>query len=73
MLNLYILCKVDVLLPDSQRAKSHVDTMVYVVDPNKYDEFQKFIDSSYDFYGIVICGDFYSRLPKYVHKEFTRL
>lgn len=28
---LYILCKVDVLLPDSPTAKSHVESLTYVV------------------------------------------
>ena len=73
MFNLYILCKVDVLLPDSPSAKSHVETMAFVVDQTRYEKFVHYIDSEYDFYSIVNCGDLYSRSSKYVHKDFTRL
>lgn len=73
MINLYILCKVDVLLPDTPRAKSHVETMVFVVDQNQYGKFVHYISSTYDFYSIVNCGDLYSHSPYYVHKDFIRL
>lgn len=68
-----MLCKVDVLLPDTPRAKSHVETYTYVVQQQYYANFVTFIDKSYDFYGIVDCGLLISQLPQYVHKEFTKL
>lgn len=70
---LYMLCKVDVLLPDTPKAKSHVETYTYVVQEEYYGQFVAFIDESYDFYGIVDCGQFISHLPKYVYKKFTKL
>lgn len=73
MVNSYILCKVDVLLPDTPLAKSHVETMFFVVDQNQYEKFVHYISSEYDFYSIINCGVLYSRSPKYVHKDFTRL
>lgn len=68
-----MLCKVDVLLPDTPKAKSHVETYAYVVQEEYYGHFVAFIDKSYDFYGIVDCGQFISHLPKYINKEFTKL
>lgn len=73
MINLYILAKVEVLLPDTERAKSHVETMVYVVDQNAYGDFVHYISSSYDFYTISNCGDLYSHSPKYVNKKYVCL
>lgn len=73
MERLYILCKVDVLLPDSPKAKSHVESLTYVVQLEYYANFVTFIDKSYDFYSIIDCGQLISRLPQYVHKEFTKL
>lgn len=70
---LYLLCKVDVLLPDSPKAKSHVESLTYVVHQEYYANFVTFIDKSYDFYSIIDCGQLISRLPQYVHKEFTKL
>ena len=54
-------------------SSSRVETMVFVVDQNQYDKFVHYISSEYDFYSIINCGDLYSRSPKYVHKDFTRL
>lgn len=68
-----MLCKVDVLLPDTAQAKSHVETYTYVVQQEYYANFVAYIDASYDFYGIVDCGQLISRLPQYVNKEFTKL
>lgn len=70
---LYMLCKVDVLLPDTPKAKSHVETYVYVVQEEYYGHFVGYLDSSYDFYSIVDCGQLISHSPKYVHKEFSKL
>lgn len=70
---LYLLCKVDVFLPDSPSAKSHVESLTYVVQQEYYANFVVFIDKSYDFYNIIDCGQLISRLPQYVHKEFTKL
>ena len=70
---LYMLCKVDVLLPDTANAKSHVETYAYVVQEEFYGHFVVYLESSYDFYSIVDCGQLISRSPKYVHKEFTKL
>lgn len=69
----YILCKVDVLLPDTSRAKSHVEHLTYVVNPQFYGNFVSFISGKYDFYGIVNCGQLISHLPKYVNSKFTLL
>lgn len=71
--NSYILSKVQVLLPDTPRAKSHVETWVYVVDPNQYGKFVHYISSRYDFYTIENCGQFLSHSPKYVGKDFIKL
>lgn len=68
-----MLCKVDVLLPDTPKAKSHVETYTYVVQEDFYGQFVAFIDESYDFYGIVDCGQLISHSPKYVHKKFIKL
>lgn len=73
MHRLYLLCKVDVLLPDTEFAKSHVETYTYVVNPSCYSSFVGFIEASYDFYGITKCGNLISHLPQYVHKDFVRL
>ena len=73
MVNLYLLCKVDVLLQDTPLAKSHVETMVFVVDKNQYEKFVHYISSEYDFYSITNCGEMYSNSPEYVHKDFIRL
>lgn len=62
-----------ILLPDTPKAKLHVETYTYVVQEEFYGQFVAFIDESYDFYGIVDCGQFISHLPKYVHKKFTKL
>lgn len=70
---LYMLCKVDVLLPDTPKAKSHVETYAYVVQEKFYGQFVAFIDELYDFYGIVDCGQLISHLPKYACKKFTKL
>lgn len=70
---LYMLCKVDVLLPDTAYAKSHVETYAYVVQEEFYGHFVVYLESSYDFYSIVDCGQLISHSPKYVHKEFTKL
>lgn len=70
---IYMLCKVDVLLPDTPKAKSHVETYTYVVQEEYYGHFVGFIDKSYDFYGIVVCGQLISHSPKYINKEFTKL
>lgn len=70
---LYLLCKVDVLLPDTAKAKSHVETYAYVVQEEYYSHFVGYLESSYDFYSIVNCGHLISHLPQYVHKEFTKL
>lgn len=68
-----MLCKVDVLLPDTRKAKSHVETYVYVVQEEYYGHFVRYLDSLNDFYSIVDCGHLISHSPKYVHKEFTKL
>lgn len=70
---LYLLCKVDVLLPDTAQAKSHVETYTYVVQQEYYAKFVAYIDDKYDFYGIVDCGQLISRLPQYVKNVFTKL
>lgn len=68
-----MLCKVDVLLPNTSKAKSHVETYTYVVQEEYYGHFVGFIDKSYDFYSIVDCGQLISHSPKYINKEFTKL
>lgn len=70
---LYMLCKVDVLLPDTTNAKSHVETYVYVVEEEYYGDFVAYIDGSYDFYGIVDCGQMISHSPKYIDKKFIKI
>lgn len=70
---LYMLCKVEVLLPDTPKAKSHVETYAYVVQEEYYGHLVGYLESSYDFYSIETCGQLISHSPKYVHKEFTKL
>lgn len=70
---LYMLCKVEVFLPDTPKAKSHVETYAYVVQEEYYGHLVGYLESSYDFYSIVTCGQLISHLPQYVHKEFTKL
>lgn len=70
---LYMLCKVDVLLPDTPKAKSHVESYFYVVQEEYYGEFVAYIDSRNDFYGIEDCGQMISHSPKYILNKFTKL
>ena len=70
---LYMLCKVEVLLPYTPKAKSHVETYAYVVQEEFYGHLVGYLESSYDLYSIVTCGQLISHSPKYVHNEFTKL
>lgn len=70
---LYKLCKVDVLIPDTPKAKSHVESLTYVVKQEYYANFVTYLDKLYDFYGIFDCGQLISSLPQYVYNEFTKL
>lgn len=70
---LYILCRVEVLLPDDGEIKSHVHRFTYVVKPRFFGDFYAYIVKTFDFYDIDQVGYLTSSSPKYVHKEFTKL
>lgn len=70
---LYILCRVEVLLPDDGDIKSHVHRFTYVVKPRFFADFYAYITKTFDFYDIDRVGYLTSSSPKYVNKPFTKL
>lgn len=68
-----MLCKVDVLLPDTPKAKSHLETYAYVVKEENYGYLVCYLENSYVFYSIETCGQSISHSLKYVHKKFVKL
>lgn len=70
---LYVLCRVEVLLPDDGEIKSHIHRFTYVVVPKYFGNFEHFIKDKYDFYVIEKIDFLVSSSPKYAHKEFTKL
>lgn len=73
MEKLYILCVVEVLLPDDGDIKSHVHRFTYVVNPRFFGDFYSFITKEYDFYDIDQVGYYRSTSPKYFDKPYVRL
>lgn len=70
---LYILCRVEVFLPDDGDIKSHVHRFTYVVKPRFFGDFYAYIVKTFDFYDIDQVGYLTSSSPKYVNNPFTRL
>lgn len=70
---LFLLCKVDVLLPDIGDIPSHVETYHYVVVPSFFDRFVSYFNRKYDFCGIRKLGNLVSSDPNFVHCRFKLL
>lgn len=73
MEKLYILCRVEVLLPDDGDIKSHVHYFTYAVSPRFFADFYAFIAKEYDFFNIDQVSYFKSTSPKYFDKQYVRL
>lgn len=73
MEKLYLICRVEVLLPDDGDIKSHVHQFTYVVNPRFFVDFYASITKEYDFYNIDQVCYFKSTSPKYFNKQFVRL
>lgn len=72
MEKLFILCKVDILFPDGE-VRSHVDSFFYVVKPEYFDNFTRYLNSTYDFVGVRKLGHLISSNPDFVHGKFSIL
>lgn len=70
---LYILCLLEVFLPDDGDIKSHVHRFTYVVKPRFFADFYSYVIKTFDFYDIDQVGYFTSSSPKYVNNPFTKL
>lgn len=70
---LFILCKVDVLLPDVGDTPSHVETYHYIVLPSYFDKFVSYFNRKYDFYGIRKLGNLVSSCPDFANCRFKLL
>jgi hypothetical protein len=70
---LFFLCKVDILLPDVGNISSHVETYHYVVKPEYFVNFTRYIDTTFDFVGIRKLGNFISSDSKYRYGKFSIL
>jgi hypothetical protein len=70
---LFILCKVDILFPDKGNIRSHVETYHYVVKPEYFINFTRYLEDTFDFVGIRKLGNFISSDPAYRHGKFSIL
>jgi hypothetical protein len=70
---LFILCKVDISLPDNGNIRSHVETYHYVVKPEYFVNFTRYLETTFDFVGIRKLGNFISSNPAFRYCKFSIL